>query len=114
MTLDLLNGAVRLSLVTFLLCGFAYPFAVTGLSQVLLPYQANGSLEKRADGTVIGSQLIGQQWKDPQWFGLPLMTVPGPKLESGRGRPAFRLTGGERNADAALAARSLRARVADI
>lgn len=46
--------------------------------------------------------------------GLPLMTVPGSKLESGRGRPAFGLTEGERRADPALAARSPLALVADI
>ena len=30
--------------------------------------QANGSVEKSADGKIIGSRLIGQQWTDPQWF----------------------------------------------
>ena len=66
--LSYISGAVRASLVTFALCGFAYPFAVTGVGQVLMPDQANGSLEKRADGKIIGSRLIGQQWTDPQWF----------------------------------------------
>ena len=67
---------MRASLVTFVLCGFAYPFAVTGIGQLLMPYQANGSLEKSADGKIIGSRLIGQQWTDPQWFhGRPSATV---------------------------------------
>jgi len=74
--LDFVSGAVRISLVTFVLCGFAYPFAVTGVGQVLMPAQANGSLEKSADGKIIGSRLIGQQWNDPQWFhGRPSATV---------------------------------------
>jgi len=74
--LSFVSGAVRASLVTFVLCGFAYPFAVTGIGQVLMPAQANGSLEKSADGKVIGSQMIGQQWTDPQWFhGRPSATV---------------------------------------
>jgi K+-transporting ATPase ATPase C chain len=74
--LDLVSGAVRASLVTFVLCGFIYPLAVTGIGQVLMPDQANGSLERRADGNIIGSRLIGQQWNDPQWFhGRPSATM---------------------------------------
>jgi potassium-transporting ATPase KdpC subunit len=79
--LDYLSGAVRVSLVTFALCGFAYPLAVTAAGQWLMPYRANGSLERSADGRIIGSRLIGQQWDDPQWFhGRPSATVaPDPK-----------------------------------
>jgi K+-transporting ATPase ATPase C chain len=74
--LDYVTGAVRASLVTFALCGFAYPFAVTAVGQLLMPNQANGSLEESADGRVIGSRLIGQQWNDPQWFhGRPSATI---------------------------------------
>ena len=74
--LSFVSGAVRASLVTFVLCGFAYPFAVTGIGQVLMSDQANGSLEKSADGSIIGSRLIGQEWVDPQWFhGRPSATV---------------------------------------
>jgi K+-transporting ATPase ATPase C chain len=60
--------ALRASLVTWVLCGLLYPIAVTGIGQVLLPFQANGSLERQPDDTVIGSRLIGQQWDGPQWF----------------------------------------------
>jgi len=74
--LDYVSGAVRISLVTFALCGFVYPLAVTGVGQLLMPYRANGSVERNADGGIIGSQLIGQQWSDPQWFhGRPSATV---------------------------------------
>jgi len=74
--LDYLNGAARISLVTFVLCGFLYPFAVTGVGQLLMPSQANGSVEASADGRIIGSRLIGQAWHDPQWFhGRPSATV---------------------------------------
>jgi potassium-transporting ATPase KdpC subunit len=68
--------ALRASLVAWVLCGIAYPFAITGLGQWLLPFQANGSLEKAADGTVFGSRLIGQEWNGPEWFhGRPSATV---------------------------------------
>lgn len=74
--LDYVSGAVRMSLVTFTLCGFAYPLAVTGVGQLLMPYQANGSVEQGADGRIIGSRLIGEQWSDPQWFhGRPSATA---------------------------------------
>jgi potassium-transporting ATPase KdpC subunit len=74
--LGYITGAVRVSLVTFALCGFAYPFAVTAVGQLLMRNRANGSLEEGADGRIIGSRLIGQQWNDPQWFhGRPSATV---------------------------------------
>jgi potassium-transporting ATPase KdpC subunit len=76
MVLDVVNGALRASLVTFAVCGFAYPLTVTGLGQWLMPFQANGSLVLDARGTPLGSQLIGQQWNDPQWFhGRPSATT---------------------------------------
>lgn len=66
--LKIILAAIRFSFVTWLLCGLAYPLAVTGLAQVFLPLQANGSLVRNADNTVIGSFLIGEQWDDPRWF----------------------------------------------
>jgi len=74
--LGIMLPALRASLVTWVLCGIAYPLAVTGLGQWLLPFQASGSLEKAADGTILGSRLIGQQWSGPQWFhGRPSATT---------------------------------------
>ena len=74
--LDILNSAARASLVTFVLCGFAYPLTVTALGQWLMPFQANGSLIRNEHGAVLGSQLIGQQWDGPQWFhGRPSATT---------------------------------------
>ncbi len=85
-----LSPALRVSAATFVLCGLIYPFAVTGIGQWLFPAQANGSLVKSAEGQVIGSALIGQQWDAPQWFHGrpsattdtdpkdPLKTVPSP------------------------------------
>jgi K+-transporting ATPase ATPase C chain len=55
-----------------------------------MPFQANGSLARNPDGTVIGSRLIGQLWNGPEWFhgrpsattdtdpGDPSKTVPAP------------------------------------
>jgi len=66
--LGIISPALRASLVAWVLYGIAYPLAVTGLGQWLLPFQANGSLIKRPDGTILGSRLIGQHWTGPEWF----------------------------------------------
>jgi len=60
--------ALRAALVTWALCGIAYPLAVTGLGQLLLPVEANGSLEQAPDGAILGSRLIGQLWTGDEWF----------------------------------------------
>lgn len=60
--------AILMTIVTTVLFGLIYPLVVTGLAQVIFPDQANGSLIKRADGTVIGSRLIGQSFSSPGYF----------------------------------------------
>jgi K+-transporting ATPase ATPase C chain len=52
--------ALRMTAVTLVLLGLAYPLAVTGLAQVLFPRAANGSLVRDGVGAAIGSELIGQ------------------------------------------------------
>src|SRR5690242_2935805 len=60
--------ATLMTLVTTVLLGLIYPLVVTGLAQVIFPDQANGQLIKRADGTIIGSRLIGQPFSSPGYF----------------------------------------------
>jgi K+-transporting ATPase ATPase C chain len=60
--------AILMTIVMTVLLGLIYPLAVTGLAQVLFPDQANGQLIKRADGTVVGSRLIGQPFSSPGYF----------------------------------------------
>lgn len=50
-----------------LLTGLIYPGIVTGLAQLLFPWQANGSLVQQ-DNKIIGSELIGQSFTDPKYF----------------------------------------------
>jgi len=51
-----------------LICGIAYPLAVTGVGQVALPYKANGSMIVDGAGKTIGSELIGQGFAKPGYF----------------------------------------------
>ena len=60
--------SIRMALFTLVVLGLAYPLAMTGIAQVLMPAQSNGSLVKSADGTVIGSSLIGQNFTDAKYF----------------------------------------------
>jgi K+-transporting ATPase ATPase C chain len=66
----MIRNAIRAGVATVvlaLLTGLVYPLAMTGLAQVGFHAKANGSLVQ-VDGRTVGSSLIGQQWKGPQWF----------------------------------------------
>jgi K+-transporting ATPase ATPase C chain len=62
-----LGTSLRFTIVTVIAFGLLYPFAMTGISQVLFPHQANGSLIE-VNGKVVGSEIIGQLWSKPQYF----------------------------------------------
>jgi potassium-transporting ATPase KdpC subunit len=59
--------AIRVTIVFTVLTGGIYPASVTGVSAVLFPRQAHGSLLTR-DGKVIGSALIAQNFTRPEYF----------------------------------------------
>jgi len=64
---ELKNG-ILLFVALSLLTGVLYPAAVTVLAQLMFPQQANGSIMHTADGTPIGSSLIGQPFSHPKYF----------------------------------------------
>lgn len=59
--------AVIVSLVLLVVCGLIYPLAMTGISQILFPSQANGSIVYY-NGKPAGSELLGQAFTDPRFF----------------------------------------------
>jgi potassium-transporting ATPase KdpC subunit len=63
-----LRTAVLMVVVLTVLFGIVYPLIMTGISQVLFPSQANGSLVRDSSGNVIGSAILGQNFTDPKYF----------------------------------------------
>lgn len=70
-----IRPAIVLLLVLTAITGLAYPLAMTAIAGTLFPVQAQGSLIEK-DGKVIGSALIGQEFKDDKYFhGRPSATL---------------------------------------
>ncbi|ERT11640.1 potassium-transporting ATPase subunit KdpC [Photorhabdus temperata] len=73
-----LRSSVVLLLFLTLITGVAYPLLATGLSELMFPYQSQGSMVKQ-DGQIVGSALIGQPFtKDIYFQGRPSATMDYP------------------------------------
>jgi K+-transporting ATPase ATPase C chain len=69
-----IRPAIIVLVLLTLITGLAYPLAMTAIAGVLFPKQAQGSLIDK-DGKVVGSALIGQEFKDDKYFrGRPSAT----------------------------------------
>jgi K+-transporting ATPase ATPase C chain len=63
-----IRPAIVSTVLLTLLLGLGYPLAITGISEVAFPYQADGSLVKDAKGHVIGSALIAQGFAKDEYL----------------------------------------------
>jgi K+-transporting ATPase ATPase C chain len=84
--LETLLPSLRAIVVLTALTGVLYPLAVLGAARLLFPRQARGSLVKDAEGTLVGSSLIGQPFSAPEYFwGRPSAAGGGydPRASSG-------------------------------
>ena len=62
-----LRPAIVVLVLLTAITGLAYPLAMTGIAGTIFPKQAQGSLIEK-DGKVIGSALIGQEFRDNRYF----------------------------------------------
>jgi potassium-transporting ATPase KdpC subunit len=65
-----MRTAVRALIATVIfvvVTGVIYPLVMTGFAQATMSHDADGSIVQR-DGIDVGSSLIGQRWKGPEWF----------------------------------------------
>src|ERR1700693_3698110 len=62
-----LGPGFRLTLIFTVVLGLLYPAVMTGVSELIFPKQANGSLVS-VNGKVVGSSLIGQNFSKPEYF----------------------------------------------
>jgi K+-transporting ATPase ATPase C chain len=71
-----IRPAIILLLLLTAITGLAYPLAMTAIAGVIFPTQAQGSLIEKDGKVVVGSALIGQEFKDDKYFhGRPSATL---------------------------------------
>jgi potassium-transporting ATPase KdpC subunit len=64
---DIYSPLVRMAIISLILCGLVFPIAVTGLAQVLMPYQANGEIVQ-FHGRSVGSVLVAENFNSSMFF----------------------------------------------
>jgi K+-transporting ATPase ATPase C chain len=111
--LNQIRPAIAMIVVMTAITGLAYPLGMTGIAQLLFPYQANGSLIEK-DGKVIGSALIGQSFTDGKYFhGRPSATTDTDPNDASKTVPAPYNAANSGGSNAGPTAKSLVDRVSE-
>jgi potassium-transporting ATPase KdpC subunit len=63
-----IKHGVLFTLITMALFGGVYHVVLWGIGRTVFPAQAEGSLIRRGDGTIVGSRLIAQKFTRPEYF----------------------------------------------
>jgi K+-transporting ATPase ATPase C chain len=63
-----LSKSILLLVFSVVICCIVYPLAMWAIGQTIFPFQANGSMLKGPDGTVVGSKLIAQPFTKDEYF----------------------------------------------
>ncbi len=70
-----IGPVIRISLLLMIVCGLAYPLALTSISQAVMPEKSMGSLVYDKKGEAVGSELIGQPFTDPRYFNSRVSSI---------------------------------------
>lgn len=110
-----LGVSVRAMVVFTVLLGVIYTLVLTGIGQLILPSQVNGSLLKGANGEVVGSSLIGQPFLNANGDPLPQYFQPRPSAagDGYAGDNSYGSNYGPENADLITAIGERKAQVAE-
>jgi K+-transporting ATPase ATPase C chain len=61
-------ASIRIVVATMAICVAGYAALIWAIGQTFTPDTANGSIVTRADGTIVGSRLIAQNFTQPKYF----------------------------------------------
>lgn len=76
--------SILFGLISYVIFGLAYPFAMVGIGQLVMPYQANGNL-LMVNHKVVGSRYVGQNFLGTKYFwGRPSATL---SVKTGKPKP---------------------------
>ncbi len=112
-TVRTIGVSIRAMIVGTLILGVGYTLLITGIGQVALPWQANGSLVTDASGQVVGSALIGQSFTDEAGAPLPQYLQPRPSA-AGAGYDAAASSGSNLGPNNATLVDAVKQRQSDI